>query len=502
MRNVLRALLPFVTTVVLFLVLFNNFNGGHLILAALVVLNLLVLVVPAYGTSGDIRSDSPKVVAICCTAALATMLAIESFFPVLMPREYSQIRELTKHLVDEDAPPPAGASIVFTNTDQKRRDTGQIRKGYDGGTREWHTPGGRFAYYGYDPNLGARYVNLFHWNSHGYYDHDYCGEQFGDVRRIVIIGDSYVEAVQVPLSRSFHKLVEKTLNESSARFGGSNVQVVALGNSGTGQVEHLKVLESRAMEYKPDAVVFALSSNDFCDDDPGLKRDLVLASGTVTPLIRRLAAHGYYALAFAVRRMDDLQRNRIGICPELLQWSQEDIPRVEAGWERTLNAILEALDFCKARGMGFLLVYLGSDLEVKHAVDPAGTVARLRAMGGPHAQVKWDLTKSIRRVDSFCREHGVPVISLLEPLSEAQRTTGQQVFGDHYTMFGHEVAAQVLSCALQPAVASGALEARALSQCTVLDLGRRAAPLGVVSIPETRPVAKVVPASSRGLETR
>jgi hypothetical protein len=296
--------------------------------------------------------------------------------------------------------------------------------------------------------------------------------------------------------------VERSLNAGLVHSGGTRIQVVALGNSGTGQVEHLKVLENPAMEYKPDAVLVALSSNDFCDDDPGLKRELVLASGTITPLIRRLAAHRYYALAFAARRMDDLQRNKIGICPELLQWSRDDIPRVEAAWKRTLNTILEARDFCTARGIRFLLVYLGSDLEVKYAVDPQGTVSRLKAMGGPHAGITWDLTKSIRRVDAFCRDHGVPMISLLEPLIAAHRETGHQVFGDHYTMFGHQVAAQVLSCALHSTVQTGILEARALNNCTSLDFRRQPAPFGVVALPGRQPAVKVVPASSEGLRAR
>ncbi len=502
MRQILRAMVPFVATVVLFLVLFNNSNHGHLILAVLAVLNLVLLLGFFDKRLNGGLSIHTKAVAVCCVTALATLLAIESLFPVVLPKEYAQVTELTKHLLDADAVPQSGASIIFTNADQKRRNGQVTGHGSGGSVREWHNPGGRFAYYGYDPNLRARYVNLFHWNSRGYYDHDYNVERSGDERRIVIIGDSYVEAVQVPLSRSFHKLVEKALNAGSVHSRDSSVQVVALGNSGTGQVEHLKVLENQAMEYKPDAVVVGLSRNDFCDDDPGLKRELILASGTITPLIRRLATHGYYALAFAVRRMDDLQRNRIGISPVLLQWSQDDIPRVEAAWERTLNAILEARDFCAARGIRFLLVYLGSDLEVKYAVDPHGTVSRLKAMGGPHAGIKWDFTKSIRRVDAFCRGHSVSMISLLEPLIAAQRETGHEVFGDHYTMFGHQVAAQVLSCALHSTIQTGTPEVHAFSNCTSPDFRSPPAPFGVAAFPGHQPVVKVVPASSGGLLSR
>ncbi|MFH1115966.1 MAG: SGNH/GDSL hydrolase family protein [Pseudomonadota bacterium] len=501
MRKILSALMPPLVTVVLFLALFNNSDHGRLVLAAVAVINLLVPAVFA-GWAKNRLSPYSTATALCCATALLTLLAVESLFPVVLPQEYAQIRELTKHLVSRDAVQFSGASIIFTNDDQISQAAAQRSQGNAGSRRHWHSPGGRFAYYGYDPNLKTQYINEFHWNSHGYYDHDYGVDRSENVRRIVVIGDSYVEAVQVPLSRSFHKLAETALNVGLVQGGGRKTQVVALGNSGTGQVEHLKVLKNQALGYKPDAVVFGLSLNDFCDDDPYLKRELVLASGTITPLTRRLAVHGCYASAFAVRRMDDLQRNRIGICPLLLQWSQPDIPGVEAAWERTLGTILEARDVCAAAGIPFLLVYLGSDLEVKYALDPNDTLARLKAMGGPHAEIRWDLSKSIRRADAFCREHGIPMISLLEPLITAQRETGQHVFGDHFTMFGHEVAAQVLSCALHHTMESGVLADRAPVHCTALSFRRPTAPFGVAAAPAGQPVVQVVPASSSGLPAR
>jgi hypothetical protein len=85
---------------------------------------------------------------------------------------------------------------------------------------------------------------------------------------------------------------------------------------------------------------------------------------------------------------------------------------------------------------------------VKYAIDPDGTIARLKAMGPLHQEIAWDMNKSFGRVASFCEENDIILISLLEPLVTAQRETVKNVFGDHYTMFGHEVAAQVLSRAV------------------------------------------------------
>lgn len=56
----------------------------------------------------------------------------------------------------------------------------------------------------------------------------------------------------------------------------------------------------------------------------------------------------------------------------------------------------------------------------------------------------WDMGKTVRRLTLYCTEHRIAFLSLLEPLVEAQSNTGQFVFGDHYTMFGHEVVARAL----------------------------------------------------------
>jgi hypothetical protein len=154
-------------------------------------------------------------------------------------------------------------------------------------------------------------------------------------------------------------------------------------------------------------------------------------------------------MAFGLKRLEEIRANRINISPELLQWAREDIPRIETAWARTLGKISESRDFCQDHGIPFILVYLGSEIEVNHAIDPENTVARLKAMGGPHEYISWDINKSVRRVDAFCKENDILMVSLLEPLISAQKDTGHFVFGDHYTMFGHQVAARALSSALE-----------------------------------------------------
>lgn len=442
-------LFPPVGTAVLFSILYNNTDHGLAILAILLLLNLAVLLVPKKRVPARFSLQGAKVTALCLVSVLTTLLGIELLFPLAMPKRYNEVLELSKGFLSSSTDAKLDKSAVYANPEQRTR--GNVRDAHaaQGHVRFWHSPGRQFTYYGYDPNSRQSYVNRFTWNAAGYFDNDYEYPRPQQVRRVVVIGDSYVEAVQVPLERTFHKLMEKELNSPAPGLAPlPRMEVIALGNSGTGQVDHLRVLREQALSYDPDMVVLTLCSNDFCDDDPQLSRELILAAGGVSPQFRRFVVHGYFALAFASRRFDDILRNRIAVNPELLQWTKPDIPRVEAAWARTLGCIEAARDFCHARNIEFVLVYLGSDLEVKYALNPEKTLARLRAMGGPHADMEWDLEKSVRRINSFTEKHDIVLVSLLDPLIEEQKRTGNAVFGDHYTMFGHQVAAEVLTRAV------------------------------------------------------
>ncbi|MEJ2719019.1 MAG: SGNH/GDSL hydrolase family protein [Deltaproteobacteria bacterium] len=384
--------------------------------------------------------------------ALGMILCLELLFPSILPGEYAQIRELSKGFHRASRDDLRWFSVVFTSRPHTHFQTASHRTDRRPNKHTWHVPGEESEYYGYEPNGKFKYLNIIFWNAHGYFDRDYDYRKPPGVYRIVFIGDSYVEALQVPLRRSFHKLLETSLNQRGARRTGParKFEVIALGHSGTGQEQNLKSLKKEATLYHPDLVAFTLCSNDFCDDDAALRRERNLATGEISPEFRGLVRHGYLMLAFALRRFNEIEMNRYKISPELLQWSAEDVPRVEEAWHATLERVRAGRDFCRSRGIEFVLVYLGSELEVKYALDPQGAVAELGSMHSLSRNLSWDMAKSLSRVTRYCRKHNIHVISLLEPLVVAQRQTGKQVFGDHYTMFAHKVVAKSLSTALTP----------------------------------------------------
>lgn len=75
-------------------------------------------------------------------------------------------------------------------------------------------------------------------------------------QRIVVIGDSYVEALQVPYDASFAELLEREL-------GPGKTEVFRFGISGAPLSQYLQVFEREAAGYAPHLAVFVLVHNDF-----------------------------------------------------------------------------------------------------------------------------------------------------------------------------------------------------------------------------------------------
>ena len=439
---------PFIVCIIIFLISYNNILNGELVLTLVFTSAILLWMLPMFWSPPHVNVAALRLTSLYIAVIFGSWLFMELIFPHAFPKEYVHLMEITKVIRGHDLVPPACVNEIFENEDQH---VNVIKRGYVAdktGKISWHRPGERFQYHGSDPNSGMTYLNRFFWNSRGYFDHDRALVKPPRTKRIVVIGDSYVESVQVPLAKTFHKRMETLLNgQHSLTSADTTFQVIALGNSGTGQSTNLATLRREGLAYQPDLVIFTLCSNDICDDDPYLKSRLILYSGEFEPLTRSLVRHGLMAAAFVVQRVQAVRRSRVAVSPELLQWCDKDLPEVEKAWKRTLGYVHQAKIMCDSSNVAFLLVYLGSEIEVNYALEPAKTLGTLRGMGSVHAAISWDMTRSVKRIQNYCSEHNINFISLLRPLTQAQSQTNKLVFGDHYTAFGHEIVAGVLACA-------------------------------------------------------
>lgn len=106
---------------------------------------------------------------------------------------------------------------------------------------------------------GEAFVQI---NSDGLRDSEHAIVKPENTLRIAILGDSYAEAIQVPVEQTFWNVVEDTL-AACPRLYGKQVEVINFGVSGFGTVQELLTLKHKVWKYSPDIVLLAfLTGND------------------------------------------------------------------------------------------------------------------------------------------------------------------------------------------------------------------------------------------------
>jgi hypothetical protein len=93
-------------------------------------------------------------------------------------------------------------------------------------------------------------------NSDGFRDSERTKAKPPRAFRVLVLGDSFTEAVQVPLQDTFEKVAEGALASCPA-LAGRPVEVLNWGVRGFGTVQELELFKLRGEAYSPDVVVLA-----------------------------------------------------------------------------------------------------------------------------------------------------------------------------------------------------------------------------------------------------
>lgn len=104
-------------------------------------------------------------------------------------------------------------------------------------------------------------------NSLGFIDGEPAVPKPPGTFRILLVGDSFVEAAQVQIAQKLQTLLAADLNR---RFAERKFDAVALGFTGTGQANQLPFYE-RNRDLKPDLMILLFVSNDFANNSPVLE---------------------------------------------------------------------------------------------------------------------------------------------------------------------------------------------------------------------------------------
>lgn len=95
-------------------------------------------------------------------------------------------------------------------------------------------------------------------NSAGMMDREFPIEKSAKTLRIAVVGDSYVEALQVPREKNFCRLIEQSFSRDAAEAG-KKIEVLNFGISAYNVAQIYMRLKNLALKYRPDIVILAES---------------------------------------------------------------------------------------------------------------------------------------------------------------------------------------------------------------------------------------------------
>lgn len=108
--------------------------------------------------------------------------------------------------------------------------------------------------------VGPGFKAKVQFNSEGFRDKEHRIDKEKDVLRIAVMGDSFVEGLQVNRGNLFTTILENDLNETR------KTEVMNFGVSSFGTTNEYWTYKTYVKKYKPDYIVIAFYINDFIDN--------------------------------------------------------------------------------------------------------------------------------------------------------------------------------------------------------------------------------------------
>lgn len=281
-------------------------------------------------------------------------------------------------------------------------------------------------------------------NSAGYRDHERSIAKPPSTLRVAVLGDSFMQAMNVPLEKTFASYLEAALGRC---VRGQQVEVLNFGVSGYGTAQELITYRLHAARYSPDVVLVAFyTDNDVYDNHPStddrvrsyfLLRDGRLAALTRREILGSLPPHQRLRLWLTehLRTADRLYASwaRLGRVtasgPGVGGETDGGIyapPRredLEEAWRVTEALLLEFQRDVSRRGSRFWLVTLANAAQVTPDVDRRAALAQAIGMDS--------LFYPDRRLAAFAANNHIPVVTLAEPLAEFAARTGRYLHGGY-----------------------------------------------------------------------
>jgi len=282
-------------------------------------------------------------------------------------------------------------------------------------------------------------------NAQGVRDDEPIGPKPSGERRVVVLGDSIVLAVQVEARQTFCERLEARLNE---RRDGRRYRVINAGVQGYGPMEEVRFFETRVSAFEPDLVLVAtFVANDAVeakDRKWRLDRDGGQGRDEAERRMRRLVRRSMVLQIVKQRADQALERFTPARQPSpdrrLLSYATPLREDIAEGFADSARAMTRLASAATARGARTAIVLVPARFQIDEA-----DYGRIRT-GVTGFGYEMDIDGASTRFAETFRPLGLPMMDLLPAFRQADqplKTYFERTA--HLTPYGHEIAAAALA---------------------------------------------------------
>lgn len=309
-------------------------------------------------------------------------------------------------------------------------------------------------------------------NSRGLREREIDYPKAAGTSRVLVLGDSFVEGVQVKPEETFTRGLESLLRE---RAGGP-IEVINAGSGGWGTAQEFEFLRHEGVRYQPDVVVLVFyTGNDITDNSFRIKgnvrnlrkpyyalRDGKLelqpwtarkppSQAEIDALNRELYIWNVFDSGVLARfrpardtaNIDDQDNDVLNtlVEHEIRVFSSNQGRAWQESWEVTEALFVAARDLAEASGARFLLVNAPTIWQVYPAHWESFRSSNRLGDDG------WDMNVARRRLADLASRQDLEYLDLAPSLEAARGGSSSLYFTAdfHWTAAGHRVVAQALA---------------------------------------------------------
>jgi hypothetical protein len=326
----------------------------------------------------------------------------------------------------------------------------------------------------------SQYIRI---NTHGFRDRERTFDKPWNTIRIAVLGNSWTEALQVPLEKTYCSLLEHQLAALPC-LAGKQVEVLNFGVSGYSTAQELITLREQVWKFRPDVVMLAFySARDIANN---LRQFNNAADPAQSPYFvyrgdKLMLDDSFKSLPAVQKRQIMMQKVRSQVndhirvlqgVNELVRYGRARVamaavkeragkagvdtlehaiyappaqPALQEAWRVTEGLLIAMRDEVKSHGAEFHIVSLANRPQV--IPDTAKRAAFMQAFAVT------DLSYADERIKALGAREGIPVTVLAPALSQYAEAhhvylngfNESNLGGGHWNETGHQVAAEAIA---------------------------------------------------------